>query len=270
MKKLLQIGFLVCAVSGAIFTWSKQFIFEYPERSELHPEVLRAPLQTDTNQADFTFEYHGNEYFVEPVQEYDIAGIIVSHNNISSITDAYHTSKSVDFRDLCVVWGQNAKKDLLEQMSFWSEPWTCWTKANTEDAYYRFFDDELSNNHLLADRSTVRDTINSARIGDQIRLKGFLVNYGLKNNRQYERKSSLTRTDTGNGACETVFVEQAEILRVSSPFWRGIHDTAWSVCFYLFFVLPSLWIWNIQSEYAKGKKDLDNRTRRSPHLRYKG
>jgi hypothetical protein len=34
------------------------------------------------------------------------------------------------------------------------------------------------------------------------------------------RNSSLVRTDTGNGACEVVFVEEIEVLKLGNAPWR--------------------------------------------------
>jgi hypothetical protein len=267
MKKILQGGAVLLCLCGALFVLSRQYIHGYPERSDIHPSVLQPPFQTDTDLKPFVFQYFGEKYLIEPVQEYEISGLVVSHNNVSSITDAYHTSRSVDFRDLCVVWGQNAKKDLLEQMEFWSAPWTCWTRAKTPNAAGRFFPDELSNNHLLARKNEVRERIKSARIGDQVRLRGYLINYRVQGSPDYFRKSSLVRDDTGNGACETIFVEEAEILKTTNSGWRALYTTSRTLSILLLVVLPILWILDIQRNYIRTKEDIARRVARSPHLR---
>jgi len=62
----------------------------------------------------------------------------------------------------------------------------------------------------------------SARKGDQIRFKGWLVSYGIKDT-PYRRVSSTSRRDRGNGACETVFVNEFEILKPANPEWRVLY-----------------------------------------------
>jgi hypothetical protein len=69
----------------------------------------------------------------------------------------------------------------------------------------------LSNNHLLTDDRATKDALMSAEPGDQIRLKGVLAEYVNAGN-GYARGTSLTRDDTGNGACETVYLDEFEIL----------------------------------------------------------
>jgi len=49
-------------------------------------------------------------------------------------------------------------------------------------------------------------------VGDQIYFKGYLAEYA-HSNRTFTRGTSTSRTDTGNGACETVYVEDYQILR---------------------------------------------------------
>lgn len=65
---------------------------------------------------------------------------------------------------------------------------------------------------------SVRKTIAEANIGDQIVLRGYLADY--TNPKGYLRKTSITRTDTGNGACETIWVEQASIIDTMISPWR--------------------------------------------------
>ena len=269
LHKIVHVLFFALLGTGAFYALSLQFIENYPDASDIHPALKNAPFQADTTARPFLFEYRGTGYYIEPVQSYEISGLIVSHNSISSITDAYHTSDSVDFKDLCVVWGQNAKPDLLEQMEFWSGPWTCFTRTKTQNAYGRFFPDELSNNHLLSRKKEVRDIINNARIGDQIQLRGFLINYALQASPNFARKSSLVRTDTGNGACETVFVEEAKILRAANVGWRTVHGFSRASSILLIFLLPIFWVWDIQVKHKKRKEDLEERLAKSPHLKWR-
>ncbi|MCB0331046.1 MAG: hypothetical protein KDD70_15350, partial [Bdellovibrionales bacterium] len=256
MKKLIRSLFGTLLGSGALYALSLQFIERFPETSNIHPALKEAPFQTDTDAKPFLFEYRGTGYYVEPVQDYEISGLVVSHNNISSIADAYHTSSSVDFKDLCVVWGQNAKKDLLDQMTFWSEPWTCWTRADTPNAEGRFFPDELSNNHLLTKDDKIRELINGVRIGDQVQLRGWLVNYAYQASPDFARKSSLVRTDTGNGACETIFVTEAKVLKTANAGWRSLHGVTRASSLFLLVLLPLLWFWDIQVTHKKRRDEL--------------
>ena len=85
------------------------------------------------------------------------------------------------------------------------------------EAWESFDMNQLSNNHLLSDDDDIRSRVRKIRIGDQIRVRGYLTSYespgGL-------RGTSTTRTDTGDGACETIYVERFEILKAATSYWR--------------------------------------------------
>jgi hypothetical protein len=81
---------------------------------------------------------------------------------------------------------------------------------------------ELSNNHLLCDDPAIARALRNARVGDQIRFRGYLVEYSHNHGFRFVRGTSVTHTDTGNGARETVFATDAEIIRPGNRRWRII------------------------------------------------
>ena len=91
--------------------------------------------------------------------------------------------------------------------------------------------DKASNNHLIsADRAIARQ-IGAIRVGDQIRLTGLLVDYTVTKDGQpiFTRGTSLTRGDTGNGACEILYVTGLSVVaRGDHPAhgWRGLARAA--------------------------------------------
>jgi hypothetical protein len=80
----------------------------------------------------------------------------------------------------------------------------------------------------------MRDRIDAVRIGDQIHLKGLLVNYSARRMPHAWRMTSTTRNDSGNGACEVVFVEAIDILQHETPGWYTTYTLGrWSLLFLL-------------------------------------
>ncbi|MEO1847288.1 MAG: hypothetical protein ABGY05_07940, partial [Pseudomonadota bacterium] len=94
----------------------------------------------------------------------------------------------------------------------------------------QFKDDQLSNNHLLTDDIDLHRLIMSAAPGDQVMIKGMLANYENQATR-FERGTSTTRTDTGNGACETVYVTDFVIVKKANRFWRTVYRIALFLAF---------------------------------------
>ncbi len=188
------------------------------------PPLFQDPIQTPTTRQPYAFPYKGETYLVQPVAEYELWGLVVSHNNIHSPTDIYHDRSSVDTKDLCVIWGTNLTRDDFQQVAYWSDPWSC---GFAVPAHLLFSPDHLSNNHLITADQRIRDRIDDVRIGDQIHLKGLLVNYSSRRMPHAWRKSSTTRTDRGNGACEVVFVDAIDILQPGTPGWYTTYTMGW-------------------------------------------
>jgi hypothetical protein len=60
--------------------------------------------------------------------------------------------------------------------------------------------------HLIPATGAVEKKIRSLRAGQVVSLKGYLVE--VKNDDGFTWRSSLTREDTGAGACELIWVEE--------------------------------------------------------------
>jgi hypothetical protein len=211
-----------------------------PGPSAIDPALLQDPLQEATQREPFEFAYKGHTVRVRPVADYELWGLVVSHNNIKSFADIYHDSSSVDTKDLCVVWGSNLQSGELARVSFESGPWTCYYRYPEG---VRFQGSEMSNNHLITDNDDLRADLDDIRVGDQIHVKGALVNYQLDDWRDFWRKTSTVRTDGGNGACEVLFFDELEVLVAGTPFWyRLFHASLLLLALVPFIYLHSIWV----------------------------
>ncbi len=223
LKKISITLNFITAFSFLVLVFSYFQIMGLPSKEEILDVLFQEPSQAESLENPFDFHYEGSTYTIVPLYDYEIHGLVVSHNNISSVMDSYHTSQSVDFRDLCVIWGDNFDNNIHNKISFWSEPWTCNYQSPSSEVGSQFRSDHLSNNHLLSDNRYLRDKILRAKVGDQIRLSGKLVNYYPKRFKDLSRNTSVVRTDTGNGACEVVFVENFDILNVWQKSWSKLY-----------------------------------------------
>jgi hypothetical protein len=69
---------------------------------------------------------------------------------------------------------------------------------------------ESANTHIIPADATIRSRVEGFSAGDIIQLKGYLVRVEGPNG--FAWQSSLSRTDTGNGACEIMWVQKATRL----------------------------------------------------------
>jgi hypothetical protein len=132
--------------------------------------------------------------------------------------------ESLDTRDIAVIWGDNLRSNDFHKVEYNNSD----TRVHWQHPRGVTFDDQcISNNHLITDNKRIREQISKVHIGDQIRIKGWLVDYQNVEVSGYWRKSSLSRKDVGDGACEVIFVKELEILKPATPGWYKLYDYGW-------------------------------------------
>ncbi len=190
-----------------------------PSGVDVLPALEVEPEQTPSDKAPFRVTFNNVAYQVKPQYRYSLTGLVVSYRHHDGNSRMHRLSNDhLNMLDVCVVWGDNADPALLQQLDFWNGIFSCNVKTRDWDVWYAFDIYSLSNNHLLSDDASIRDQVRKIRIGDQIRVEGWLASYGT--NTGDERGTSVTRDDTGDGACETIFVDRFRIERAATSWWR--------------------------------------------------
>ena len=223
-KQLLLQRILRCAslVLFLLLVLSWWFRGALPGPDSVDPQLFRSPYQTATTRKIFIHKLNGYEYMVEPQAEYDQTGLVVSTNYTWRDMFAI-VGDPIDTPDLGMVWDMNLQSGDLHKVSFWSGEFTLNFQHGPG---VKFYLENAGNNHMLASTPEVYNQVTSLRRGDQIRIVGALVNYYRTDIGPYWRKSSLTRTDTGNGACEVIFVDRIEVISRGTPFWYFTYGIA--------------------------------------------
>lgn len=214
----MKLGNIVIATSFVwllVSFWNRN---DLPRDIDYVQEILNEPLQTATTRLPFDVNFNDVEYRVEPEFEYDLYGVIVSYRHHDDSRIHLLANDHLNMLDVCVIWGDNTSNGLLHKINFWNGIFTCNVQTKYQEAWDSFEMNQLSNNHLISDDEFVRDRVRDIQVGDQIRVRGYLASYGSENNAM--RGTSTTRLDTGNGACETLFVERFEIIEAVTNYWR--------------------------------------------------
>jgi len=201
-----------------------------PEPNTYDFITLNPPLQTATAREPFIIEANKQHYQITPKFDYDLTGVLVTFNNANGLADIWHYYDWKDFinvRDLCVIWDPNVSSGVYKKVHFTSDSWTCWWSWQDNDTTKRFKFNAISNNHLLTDKNQLKTALLAAEIGDIVHVKGVLASYTNLENGAY-RGTSITRKDTGNGACETVYVDEFNIIKKANPILRNFYSlTKW-------------------------------------------
>lgn len=112
--------------------------------------------------------------------------------------------------DLALGWGNMSDEAVLGELNISQGDrfflWNCQTLPIPVDEIIR----SAANMHMIPANPEVKKAILSARKGEIVEFSGQLV-YIMRDD-GWHWKSSLTRNDSGGGACEVVWVEEFSVL----------------------------------------------------------
>lgn len=112
--------------------------------------------------------------------------------------------------DIAVGWGPMSDSAVLADIDIWqSGRFYFWHYDDEPPVPTDVIESHSANWHLVPANDTVWRKLRGLRVGDVVKLDGMLVN--LDNPGVGTMNTSLTRTDTGAGACEIIYVEKASI-----------------------------------------------------------
>jgi len=247
-------------VSAVVLVLSLTQKDKLPDRCEIRDELYREPLQLAVEKSPIRVEKGGTAYIIRPLYSYDIYGMVVSYHHSASFDDYYHEQWKdvINTKDICVIWGENIKSGIYQKMAFASGSWTCYTtfKSNVSRAEWSKYKNEcLSNNHLIPANDGISKIIMTLRRGDQIHIKGYLVNY-RESRWSGERTTSTSRTDTGNGACEVIWVQEAKILQRANTGWHFLFNLSIISCLITLSGLVFVWYRDLNQRSEALKRDL--------------
>jgi hypothetical protein len=225
LRDINKAAFFASALLAVVAFWQRN---DFPAASTLLPQLAAEPVQRAATRAPFTAAYAGVQYAVEPQYEYELRGMVVSYRQHDGESRMHRAANDhLNVADLCVVWGGTAASPYLNDISFWNGIFTCNFQTRSQTAWESIDTAQISNNHLIADDDVIRGEVARVSIGDQIRVRGWLASYGAGGGSK--RGTSTTRADTGDGACETIFVREFEISRVAQNPWRWVLYTVLGV-----------------------------------------
>ncbi|MEM6514077.1 MAG: hypothetical protein AAF660_13775 [Pseudomonadota bacterium] len=210
-----KVVMLLSLLTLLVSFWNRNAL---PRNVDFVPSLIEEPLQRATQEQPFEISYNGVDYVVAPEYRYDITGMVVSYRHHTQDNSRMHrlSADHLNMMDLCVIWGDN-RNAMLNKIEFWNGIFTCNVSTRNREAWNSFDMNQLSNNHLLSTDERIRDEVKAVRVGDQIRIQGYLASYTGPTG---TRGTSTTRTDTGDGACETIFIDTFRIVESTLSVWR--------------------------------------------------
>jgi hypothetical protein len=163
--------------------------------------VNNAPFQTNTDADEFDYK----NYRIKPMADFSISARVLSRAD-------YSLDREADLvpTDLALGWGRMADDGVINQLEIsQSGRFYFWRYHNPPPIPPQEIIRSSANMHLIPADTAIENAIDSIHPGQIVRFEGYLVNAVTKNG--WEWRSSLTREDTGRGACELVWVKSLQI-----------------------------------------------------------
>ena len=125
----------------------------------------------------------------------------------------YNLGREAEFSpmDIAVGWGEMANPQVYKQIDIsQSNRWYHWRIDHEPPISFREIETHSANMHLVPADAYVASQMKKIKKDDLVYLKGALIEIQAPDGWRW--KSSLSREDTGNGACE--------LIRVDSIIWQ--------------------------------------------------
>jgi hypothetical protein len=177
------------------------FFWDGPEPDRA-PGVL-VPYEPEQTNIDRPTPWRYQDVKVTPLANFRVRARVLLTNHYWWGREA-----SVSPVDLTLGWRLMSNQEILDGLRLYSMPRAySWTGRNGRlPAAAEEITAHSANMHMVPATPELAARLRAIRRGDLIDLRGYLIELAFPNGGIW--RSSMTRTDTGNGACELMWVEE--------------------------------------------------------------
>ncbi len=209
MKNSLLILFIILAallVSYLVYRAHTEAVFTRDATASISIEA--DPVQTADKETILPpMQIGRNKYFFTVKAGYQINGMLVGKR----LYLQGHWGRLSPY-DYSLVWGN--MPSYLPNLKFSNAFRFCLYKYKRNVILdNKYIESHLSNNHIIPSNQNIRRALKTVRKGNLVRIDGYLVNVtaNVKGKGTANWNTSTIRTDTGNGACEIIYVTKLQI-----------------------------------------------------------
>jgi hypothetical protein len=186
---------LVLAALLAILVWQRA---HRPVARAPGVLVAETPLQASPGGSATPLQ-KGN-YVITPLATFSLSARVLSRADYRWDTEA-----ALAPVDLALGWGRMSDSAVLDKIDISQSGRFYYWRVREFPIPEREIVESSANMHLIPADKIVQREIERTRVGDVVAFDGYLVE--VNGPHDYRWVSSLTRSDTGAGACELVWVE---------------------------------------------------------------
>jgi hypothetical protein len=164
------------------------------------------PYQEETDEEAFEIETRKGAVTLAPRADFEVSAVVAGAERYRLDGGSFLSPV-----DLALTWGELPEEPYKSKVSYDQSARFYFWRVPTRAMDLRYIQEHSSNMHMIPGSPNVRRALLAVDPGDEVRVSGLLVNASMADG--YNWKSSLSRTDSGPGACELVWVEELQIGR---------------------------------------------------------
>jgi len=250
--KALVLFLLLSSLVSTVFFFFK--IDDLPSKEHLLDSIYQQPVQKEVDLSVEPFELKKEKfiYKITPRYHYEISGLLVADYSYDNWLDMFRRKDPWYKKDVCLIWGYNAQSENYKEVNFRYKDRDCFWSTEKEGLIFN--NNEISMNHLFPSNGKIESLIEKAKIGDQVHIKGYLVNYqviGLDTN--FFMNSSSGKDDKG---FEVIYVTDFEILAEGNTGYKILYHLSKYISFVLFVIYIIVYFISLGRKPAIKKKEV--------------
>lgn len=197
MRRLLVILLVIAAFVG----WN-----QWQYRPVVHPPGVLVPSDPVQVNLPSPVPFRLEEFTITPRAEFDIQARVLGR-------ETYFFGQESDLSpiDLALGWNRMSDQAIVDQISVrQGARWYITRFSAPPPIPEQEIIQSSANMHMIPASDDLERALKSLRPGDIVRIRGYLVDVDLHTG--WKWRTSMSRADTGDGACEIVFVEDVQRL----------------------------------------------------------
>ena len=191
-------------IKGLLFFVVAILVYQFflsPQTISLGPGIY-APTPPEQIAIQSNTPIYHKDHAIFPLAEFSLKAKVLSKKRY-----LWDSQSHISPYDLALGWGSMSDETVLSSFRIsQSNRWYFWKTEDKPPISHAQVISQSSNMHLIPQTPDIEKSIQQSYIGEIIKMKGYLVRVESRNGGQWQ--SSLSRTDTGNGACEVVYVTE--------------------------------------------------------------
>ena len=162
------------------------------------------PVQQRIQNGSKQLAFSHNGYQINPLEDFAIEARVLAAKN-------YTFDREADLApvDLALGWGSMSDGAILKDIKISQSNRFYFWRVESFPIPRAEIETQSANMHMIPANAQIEKTLKSIRPGQVVKLTGYLIE--AKADDGWRWKSSLTRKDTGNGACEVVYVKSISV-----------------------------------------------------------